>query len=275
MEIQTPFDFKKYTFISRFDYLPGKQSLKGSYSKLYLLKDLQNKKYICKRVQKRYYNETEWKLIKDIQSEHILSFDDIYKEEFPDDPDNFYVYMITPYKDEIDLFTRLTEDSEWKERKVCTYLLEMSKALKVCHDHSIVHLDIKPENFVIVQENPLKMRLIDFGFSCLDKDVQLRSIFGTPGYVSPEVIKFRRYSTKSDVYSLGFTILFMIYPLVLLDVSEPYMKQRQHVQYFLYKVVPKNYSLTFQNLLINMLDINQGRRLSIDEVIQKVLLLLN
>uniref|UniRef100_A0A915M4N4 Protein kinase domain-containing protein n=1 Tax=Meloidogyne javanica TaxID=6303 RepID=A0A915M4N4_MELJA len=100
-------------------------------------------------------------------------------------------------------------------------LVEYIKELKNKHHYSIrnggIHLDIKPENFVISQQCSVK--LIDFGFSRFlsegEQSISLDGmIYGTKGYIAKEVFEQNDNVTqKADVYSFGALIYKLVYKL--------------------------------------------------------------
>ena len=65
--------------------------------------------------------------------------------------------------------------------------------------------------------NYYDVNIIDFGFSHVfkdklktKKDVKLSYIKGTPGFIAPETIKNKKYSNKSDMFSLGCVAFFLL-----------------------------------------------------------------
>jgi serine/threonine protein kinase len=72
------------------------------------------------------------------------------------------------------------------------------------HRKKIVHRDIKPENILILNKDELQVCFADLGLACMLNDSRNLIIkCGTPGYVDPDVLKGRRFSEKSDIFSLG------------------------------------------------------------------------
>ncbi|XP_066339737.1 uncharacterized protein [Miscanthus floridulus] len=75
----------------------------------------------------------------------------------------------------------------------------------------ILHLDLKPSH-ILLDENMVP-KISDFTLSrCLQEGhtVVTSSIYGTPGYRPPEFINKGIISVKSDIYSLGVTIIYML-----------------------------------------------------------------
>lgn len=67
-----------------------------------------------------------------------------------------------------------------------------------------MHRDIKPENILILNKDELQVCFADLGLACMLNDSRNLIIkCGTPGYVDPDVLKGRRFSEKSDIFSLG------------------------------------------------------------------------
>ena len=73
------------------------------------------------------------------------------------------------------------------------------QALAFVHKKKIIHLDIKPSNFMLVNG---KVKLIDFGVSVMTGHLS-RAITGTGGYLSPEQICKDTVDERTDIFALG------------------------------------------------------------------------
>ena len=71
----------------------------------------------------------------------------------------------------------------------------------------VIHRDIKPSNMLINSEGEVK--IADFGVSAqLENSLEQRSTWvGTTMYMSPERLKGDNYTTDSDLWSLGLTLV--------------------------------------------------------------------
>lgn len=72
---------------------------------------------------------------------------------------------------------------------------------------NIIHRDLKPSNILLNSKG--KIKLCDFGESIQLVNSTAKSLVGTTGYMAPERIKGLPYATRSDVWSLGITLIEM------------------------------------------------------------------
>lgn len=93
-------------------------------------------------------------------------------------------------------------------RRAVGYTRQMLRGVAWAHAHRVVHMDIKPENFVLFRDG--RLRLTDFGIAHIVwKTRALDTLAGTPGYMAPEQA-MGRPSSRSDVFSLGLVIYRML-----------------------------------------------------------------
>ncbi|XP_053637521.2 uncharacterized protein [Cherax quadricarinatus] len=104
-----------------------------------------------------------------------------------------------------DLQTLLDEDMVPYERDVISFTRQLLEGLVFVHDLNLVHLDIKPQNLVLMGEFPdCAVKLCDFEISrVLTPGREVREILGTPDYVAPEILLYEPITKKTDMWSLG------------------------------------------------------------------------
>jgi len=98
-----------------------------------------------------------------------------------------------------------------QRRMALTTILElgeqMIEAAAYAHRSKIIHCDIKPENFILFPDNPLK--LTDFGIARVAHRTIRGNGTGTMGYMAPEQA-MGKPSFRSDVFSLGLILHRML-----------------------------------------------------------------
>ncbi len=94
---------------------------------------------------------------------------------------------------------------------------QVSRALGAAQKQGLVHRDIKPSNLMLVREDEdFTVKVIDFGLaksSATGEDnasLTAGGFLGTPHFASPEQLDEREIDVRSDIYSLGVTLWFML-----------------------------------------------------------------
>lgn len=95
-------------------------------------------------------------------------------------------------------------------------------AVNYLHKRKLIHLDIKPSNFMLTRTG--KIRLIDFGISvfCGFKG---RSITGTTGYLSPEQVAKETLTEATDIFAMGITFAIFFGGKPLLQSHEELLQR--------------------------------------------------
>lgn len=117
-------------------------------------------------------------------------------------------YIFIPYYPSIPA-SKLEKD--WHEDIRAGVSTGCIEAVMHLYHYGIWHNDIKPENFLVVFENPwISVKLIDYGTSIHmnEKETKENRTLGTPAYLPPESFdkKLPFYREKAEIYSLCITI---------------------------------------------------------------------
>ncbi|KAL2273116.1 hypothetical protein FJTKL_04926 [Diaporthe vaccinii] len=93
------------------------------------------------------------------------------------------------------------------EDNVRDLIRELLCGLEYLHSKHVTHRDLKPTNIIIVEREPMCIKITDFGLA--KRSDQLRSCCGSGLYAAPEVYDQRPYSDKVDMWSVGVIALEM------------------------------------------------------------------
>lgn len=117
------------------------------------------------------------------------------------DDDQLYLAMEYVEGVTLDNFTR--PGALLPVAEVLDLVARAAEALDYAHGMGVIHRDIKPANLMRVDEGSVK--IMDFGLAQPPESqmTQDGSLFGTPGYMSPEQIRGGAVDGRSDLFSLA------------------------------------------------------------------------
>lgn len=161
---------------------------------------------IVDRYKQKFLKEA--RMIASLRNEHVIQIHDIFEE-------NGTAYYVMDYIEGGSLKDYVENKGHLSDTKACSYILQIADALKYLHSLNILHLDIKPSNILI--DNNECLVLIDFGISKrYDSDGNQTST--TPAGISKGYAPIEQYQQGSisgftpstDIYALGATMYFLL-----------------------------------------------------------------
>lgn len=115
-----------------------------------------------------------------------------------------------------ELSERVTRRGPLPAAEAVRFAWQTARALGEAHSRGIIHRDVKPENLFVARVGDEELiKVLDFGLAKLASDpnpqiTQTGWTVGTPRWASPEIISGREADPRSDVYSLGGVLYFMV-----------------------------------------------------------------
>ena len=125
-------------------------------------------------------------------------------------------FIAFEYVEGVNVRAMVEEHNVFPLAQALNYLLQISHALAHAATHNVVHRDVKPSNILITREG--RAKLIDMGLARLLDTSEARGdltasgvTLGTFDYISPEQARDpRNADIRSDIYSLGCTLFYML-----------------------------------------------------------------
>ncbi len=193
-------------------------------------------------------------------------------------------FLVTEYVEGETLASVVRKQGPLSLGRAIDYILQAARGLEYAHSNGVIHRDIKPSNLLLDKQGTVK--ILDMGIARVDEfvgkvaygsaeEIQTSGIIiGTPDYMAPEQGQdIRVADARSDIYSLGCTLYFLLTGHVMYAAETPLEKiiaHRDHAIPFLREVrgdAPEALENVFQRMVAKR---PQDRRRSMTDVIADI-----
>lgn len=244
----------------------------GSFGKAYLVESLEDKSLaVIKTIELGPMDEKEKKeaileskILEKLNHPNIIKFREVFLEK------KNRLNIVMDYADGGDLQVKIKQHAKlskyFNEIQILDWFTQTCLAIKHIHDRKILHRDIKSQNIFLTKNGLVKLG--DFGIAkCLDLTMdKVKTIVGTPYYLSPELISNKPYSFKNDIWSLGV----LLYEMCCLKM--PF--EAQNLPLLSLKIcrgqfnpIPRIYSKEMSVLVSWCLNLDPNKRPTIKEIL--------
>uniref|UniRef100_A0A673HMD9 calcium/calmodulin-dependent protein kinase n=1 Tax=Sinocyclocheilus rhinocerous TaxID=307959 RepID=A0A673HMD9_9TELE len=240
-----------------------RRCVKKSTSQEYAAKIINTKKLSARDHQKL---EREARICRLLKHSNIVRLHDSIAEE------GFH-YLVFDLVTGGELFEDIVAREYYSEADASHCINQILESVSHIHQHDIVHRDLKPENLLLASKmKGAAVKLADFGLAIeVQGDQQAWFGFaGTPGYLSPEVLRKDPYGKPVDIWACG-VILY-----ILLVGYPPFWDEDQHKLYQQIKAGAYDFpspewdtvTAEAKNLINQMLTINPAKRITADQALK-------
>jgi len=217
----------------------------GSNAEVFLAQPLRapETRVVLKRIHRHVAALPKFRQLFDAEVRSMAKFSHPYAVRFIsaslDDPNG--PCLVMEYVNGITLEALLARHRRLPADRVGRLLAQTCHALQAAHTAGIIHRDIKPANVMVVNAGATdeSVKVMDFGFAGFSSKPHLQlaeltgkgSVFalGTPGYVSPEMIRGDTVDGRCDLYSLGIMAYELLTGRLPFNVNDEQKLLQAHV----------------------------------------------
>ncbi|KAK7052996.1 Serine/threonine-protein kinase [Paramarasmius palmivorus] len=241
-------------------YVLGSEIGKGSFATVYKGYHEETRKQVAIKTVKRdkltaklFENlQSEIQILKLLSNRHITKLIDIVRAES-------YIYLVMEYCSGGDLTNYIKKRGRVEtlqyipspgaapqyyphprtggldEIVVRSFLRQLARALKFLRHRDLIHRDIKPQNLLLSPASPEELarghplgvpilKVADFGFArSLPNAMMAETLCGSPLYMAPEILGYKKYDAKADLWSVGAVLYEMA-------VGKPPFRAQNHIE---------------------------------------------
>ncbi|XP_024084002.1 serine/threonine-protein kinase ULK3 isoform X2 [Cimex lectularius] len=180
--------------------------------------------------------------------------------------DEKYIYIILEFCDGGDLSQFIQKRQRLPEKVCKRFMQQLALGLEFLRSKNVCHFDLKPSNLLLVTKPNLKLKIADFGFADFLSEETLKwTLRGSPLYMAPEILIYRYFNEKSDLWSVGiimYECLLGSAPFVTLTCKQLIIDIKNQVPI---EVRPGLLSSDCEDLLRRLLTYDHEKRISYEQ----------
>lgn len=156
------------------------------------------------------------------------------------------------------------------ENKLSYYLPQIISGLKYLHSNKIAHRDIKPDNILVIRGDEIQndlIKIIDYDFLKILDESRINTV-GTPYYVSPEIYTQDTYTCKTDLWSLGVSLYYLLVGKMPYEAKSQIELREKVLSDYVpdFSKVPERYLPIVKGLLVK----DPFKRLTLTEILKLI-----
>ena len=271
---------------------------KGGFCQVYKIKEISPGKEYAKKIFTDYESQKTYikkeieinKIVTNCKSPYTIKYicsniknANYYEEE----EEKFMIFELASKGNLFDYIKSYEIGLNDQNCKVIIY--KVLKGLETLHGKGICHRDLDPQNIFLDGER-YQVQLGDYGLSdfFLDESgnrIVLKGEKGKPVYKAPEMMKWKEYDERVDIFSLGVTLFVLrtaTYPFAsaipnyngsIMSKLYSYIKNKKEENYWkqLTKIISKKCEIIFEphfkDLFVKMVAYKPDERLTIEEIL--------
>eukprot|EP00978_Attheya_sp_CCMP212_P000323 scaffold658_cov56-Attheya_sp.AAC.1 len=234
--------------------------------------------FACKIIDKKHMEQrfqgmvdqfhTEIQALQSLRHPHIIALYDVYITDEK-------IYIVMERMEGGELFDYVVQRGTLNEEEASRIVRQVTSALVYVHSMNFLHRDLKPENLLLRQKplNPkdIEVKIIDFGLSKFMEEPVASSFLGTRGYLAPEMLQRKKYTSAVDAWALGVIVFVLLCGCLPFDddsqsiPSDALMRSKFILRFPRWA---RDLSPSAKDLLSHLLDVNAMTRYTTEQALQ-------
>eukprot|EP01105_Mastigella_eilhardi_P000024 TRINITY_DN1004_c0_g1_i3.p1 TRINITY_DN1004_c0_g1~~TRINITY_DN1004_c0_g1_i3.p1 ORF type:complete len:1393 (-),score=417.62 TRINITY_DN1004_c0_g1_i3:22-4200(-) len=197
-------------------------------------------------------------LLKELRHDHIVRYITYCKTKE-------HLNIVMEFVEKGSLSSIMRQFGTFPEQLTAFYIGQVLEGLCYLHNEGVVHRDIKAANILVTKDGDVK--IADFGVAANIDQMSDLDVMGSPYWMAPEVVELSGASTKSDIWSVGCTVI------ELLTGQPPYFDLTPMSALFRMvqdesPPVPDGISASLQDFLISSFKKDPAQRVTADRLLK-------